>query len=393
MFFSSTVRSLGPALLPAVLLVVGCSASTASVATATQTGTGCASEHLSVFNYNKSEHTWLAACDEQLFVCAEKRGGATCTAQKSETLDPALVERVRALKTVPKPQRDAFISADISAGTWDEYARTVGAANKLKPGQVQAVSDLTKLYTEFSPAFDAALTGCIGAEGVATVAVASNGGLNVSPNKSCLMSLRSAPDLAPLRQQPNREFYLASGVRDVKPIARPVDPAVAKAAAEEAARKAAEPPPPSALSIHVRAWLDAAAKDIAACADAETVPVTVNVDAQGVATVTLREDLAGTPAEGCVRSALPQQTFEPGPEAIVHLVRKPVPTPEELAAEEAKAKKGKKKDSSKKKDSLKKEDDSTSSSSAAPTTPPLAPAGGSASPAAPSQPASAAAPN
>ncbi len=341
MFFSSTVRYLGPALLPALFLVAGCSTSNASVATATQSGTGCASEHLSVFNYDKAERTWLAACDEQLFVCREKRGGAACNAQQTSTLDPALLERVRALKTVPKPQRDAFISADIGAGDWDHYAKIVGAVNKMKPAQAQAVGDLTKLYTDFSPAFDAALTGCIGAEGVATIKVASNGGLNVSPNKSCLVSLRSAPDLAPLRQQPNREFYLASGVRDVQPVARPVDPAVAKAAAEEAARKAAEPPPPSALSNHVRAWLDGSAKDIASCADAESVAVSVSVDAQGVATVALRDELAGTPAEGCIRSALPQQTFEPGPETVVHLVKKPVPTPEELAAEEAK-KKGKK---------------------------------------------------
>jgi hypothetical protein len=377
MFFPSSVRFLGPLLLPALFLVVGCSTSNASVATATQTGTGCAPEQLSVFNYNKTERTWLAACDERLFVCTEKRGGANCTAQKSEALDPALLERVRALKTVPKPQRDAFISADISAGDWNTYAKTVGAVNKMKPGQVKAVGDLTKLYTEFSPAFDAALTSCIGPEGVATITVASNGGIAVSPNKGCLVSLRSAPDLAPLRQQPNSEFYLASGVRDVQPIARPVDPAVAKAAAEAAARKAAEPPPPSALSNHVRAWLDASAKDIGACADAQSVPVSVSVDAQGVATVALREGLAGTPAEGCIRSALPQQTFEPGPETVVHLVRVPEPTPEELAAEEAKAKKGKKKDS-KKKESLKKE---ASASESAPSAAPTAPAPSAAAPA------------
>ncbi len=384
MFFPSSVRSLGPALLPALLLVVGCSASNASVATATQTGTGCASEQLSVFNYNKTERTWLAACDEQLFVCTEKRGGANCTPQKSEALDPALLERVRALKTVPKPQRDAFISADISAGDWNQYAKTVGAVNKMKPAQAKAVGDLTKLYTDFSPAFDAALTGCIGPEGVATIKVASNGGIAVSPNKGCLVSLRSAPDLAPLRQQPNSEFYLASGVRDVQPVARPIDPAVAKAEAEAAAKKAAEPPPPSALSIHVRSWLDAAAKDIGSCADAQSVPVSVSVDAQGVATVTLREALAGTPAEGCIRSALPQQTFEPGPETIVHLVRVPEPTPEELAAEEAKAKKGKKKDSAKKKETLKKD-------SSAPESAPAAPAQ-NAAPAAPAAPAQPAAP-
>lgn len=323
MFFSSIVRVLAPA-----CLLVACAPSNASVATATQAGTNCSAERLSVFNYVKSKGTWLAACGENLFVCSDKRPSASCAPQNSANLDPALLERMRALQEVPQPQRDAFVSEDIAAGTWGQFAKNVAAAKQLKPGQVQAVTNLSQLYTDFSPQFDAALEQCLGAEGVATISVAKNGGIAVSPNKGCLVGLRSAPDLAPLRAQYGEVFQLAVGVRAIVPINRPIDPEVARAEAEAAAKRAAEPPPPSELSKEVRAWLDAASKEVTSCAGAPQVVVSVTVDTAGLATLSLRDELAGSPAEGCIRAVLPSQTFSPGPETIVHLVRAPEPAPD-----------------------------------------------------------------
>ncbi len=327
MFFSSIVRVLAPA-----CLLVACAPSNASVATATQAGTNCAAERLGVFNYDRSKGTWLAACGENLFVCADKRTGASCTPQNSANLDPALLERVRTLQEVPQPQRDAFVSTDIAAGTWDQFAKKVASAKALKPGQVQAVSDLSRLYTDFSPEFDAALGQCLGPDGVATISVAKNGGIAVSPNQGCLVGLRGASDLAPLRARLGEVFQLAVGVRAIVPVSRPIDPEVARAEAEAAAKRAAEPPPPSELSKEVRAWLDSASKEVTSCAGAPQVVVSVTVDTAGLATLSLRDELAGSPAEGCIRAALPSQAFSPGPETIVHLVRAPEPAPDAVEA-------------------------------------------------------------
>lgn len=334
--FRSTRAALGLGALGLIALT-GCGKSNASVASASAGSTGCPAEQLSVFN--KSSRSWYAACGERVFMCQESRKGAECAPQDPKGLSPALMERVRALNAVPKPQRDALASADITKGTWDEYAKLVGAVGMLKPEQVKSVPDAAALYTDFSPAFDSALVSCLGVEGVVKVSVARGGSLSVSPSKGCVVDLRSAADLAPLRARSGSDFYLAAGVRGVTPAPHPVDPNVPV--------KPAGPPPESELSKSVRSWLDGVAKDITTCTNTETAVVSVHVDAQGLPTTSLREELAGTPAEGCVRAALPAESFAAGPETVVHLVRRPEPTPEELEAAAKAAEKDKKKKGSK----------------------------------------------
>ncbi len=385
MVLSSTLaRSMRSALglgFAGLLVLSGCGKSNASVASASAGATGCPSDQLSLFN--KEGKNWFAACGERVFMCTETRKGAECAQQDPKALGAATMERVRALNSVPKPQRDIFTTADITKGTWEAYAKTIAAVSKLKPAQAKAVPEASRLYTDFSPGFDNALASCLGADGVAKVSVAQSGSLTVSPSNSCLVGLRGAADLGPLRAQPGNTFYLAAGVRDVQPIDHPVDPTIPP--------KPVAPPGPSENSKNVRVWLDSAAKDIATCADAEQVVVSVKIDEQGVATASLREEFAGTPAEGCVRAALPAQTFTAGlAEEVVHLVKKPEPTPEEIeAAKKDSKKKGnssKSAKSSSAKDS-KKEKSSSTTSAPAPAAGVPAPATSAAAPSAPKLPA------
>src|SRR6478736_5522702 len=109
------------------LALTACGKSNASVASASAGSTGCPADQVSVFN--KTSKSWYAACGERVYMCQESRKGAECAQQDPKALTPALMERVRALNAVPKPQRDAFVSADITKGTWDEYAKIVGSVN------------------------------------------------------------------------------------------------------------------------------------------------------------------------------------------------------------------------------------------------------------------------
>lgn len=304
----------------AALTIAACGTSTARVTQGTSSATGCSQQDLVVFNYDKKARTWLAACQERLFVCSSGGKQARCVQQDPARIDPALAERVEVLRQVPPPQREALISYDVSTQDWDGFAKTVASVIRLRPAQATQVEDPQRLFTDFSAEFDAALTQCQGPDGVARVDVSSSGGLTVSPNKPCLVSLRGAPDLAELRLRPGQSFYLASGVRAVEPVQRP--------GAEEPEPEP-EVPEVSPLEIAVREWLDANATDILTCTNTDKAVVHVRVDEEGQATVSLRDELAESPAEGCVRSALPERTFGEGAGEVVHLVRPPAPEPDE----------------------------------------------------------------
>jgi hypothetical protein len=271
--------------------------------------TACSQQELVVFNYDRKSRNWLAACGERVFVCSPAGSGARCAAQAPETIDRGLAERVEALSQVPSPQRDLFVHYDVSSEDWDGFARLVAKVARLRPAQVAEVEDPTQLYTDFSPEFDAALTQCLGVDGVARVDVSPSGGLSVLPNKPCLMALRSSPELGLLRGRSGQSFVLAAGVRGVEPIARP--------SSEEAPQE----PVVSPLELAVRSWLDEAATDILACTKTDEATLNVQIDAEGATSVSLQDELAGTAAEGCARAALTDRRFEGGPLELLHQVR------------------------------------------------------------------------
>lgn len=313
----------------ALTTVAACGPSTARVTQGTAGATGCSQQDLVVFNYDKGARSWLAACQQRLFVCSPGSKQARCVQQDPAGIDPALAERIEILNQVPPAQREALVHFDVSAQDWDGFAKTVASVNRLRPAQVTQVDDPRRLFTDFSAEFDAALTQCLGPDGVARVDVSASGGLTVAPNKPCLVSLRGAQDLAELRLRPGQSFYLASGVRAVEPVQRP--------GTEE---PEPEEPEVSPLEIAVRDWLDANATDILACTNTDKAVINVHVDEEGQTTVSLRDELAETAAEGCVRSALPERTFEEGAGEVVHLVRPPTPDPDtesDEAGEEAAA--------------------------------------------------------
>lgn len=299
------------------LTIAACGPSTARVTQGTAGATGCSQQDLVVFNYHYGARTWLAACQQRLFVCSPGGKQARCVQQDPAGVDPALAERIEILNQVPPAQREALVHFDVSAQDWDGFAKTVASVNRLRPAQVTQVEDPRRLFTDFSAEFDAALTQCLGPDGVARVDVSASGGLTVSPNKPCLVSLRGAPDLGELRLRPGQSFYLASGVRGVEPVQRP--------GTEE---PEPEEPEVSPLEIAVRDWLDANATDILACTNTDKAVINVRVDEEGQPTVSLRNELGETAAEGCVRSALPEHTFEEGAGEVVHLVRPPTPDPD-----------------------------------------------------------------
>lgn len=305
------------------LVAAACSPSAATVAQGTAGATACSQQDLVVFNYDRKARNWLAACKDRVFVCSPAGNGARCAAQGPDAIDRGLAERVEALGQVPTPQRDLFVHYDISSQDWDGFARLVASVARLRPGQVQEVEDPTRLYTNFSPEFDAALVQCLGVDGVARVDVSASGGLSVLPNKPCLMSLRSSPDLSVLRGRAGQSFVVAAGVRGIEPIARP------------GAEEPAEVPVVSPLEVAVRGWLDEAATDILACTRTEKTALTVQVDTDGATSVSLPEELVGSAAEGCVRSALSERRFEGGPLEVLHLVRPRAEAPAEETPEDA----------------------------------------------------------
>lgn len=90
----------------------------------------------------------------------------------------------------------------------------------------------------------------------------------------------------------------------------------------------------SAAEAAIRRGLDARAGDVMACVDRDRVAVRVTHHADGTVRVALTGDLAGTPEEGCVRSALGDVRAPAGASGVVlHLVRRSLPPDETAAAE------------------------------------------------------------
>ncbi len=80
--------------------------------------------------------------------------------------------------------------------------------------------------------------------------------------------------------------------------------------------------PPAADNAPLRTWLDTQRDAILTCTARTTVAVTARWDATGTVTLALGGDLAGTPAEGCVRSAVGAQHVPAGAAGeVLHLVR------------------------------------------------------------------------
>ena len=82
----------------------------------------------------------------------------------------------------------------------------------------------------------------------------------------------------------------------------------------------------SAAEAAIRQGLDARADDVLACVDRDRIAVRVTHHADGTVRVALTGDLAGSPEEGCVRSALGDVRAPVGPSGVVlHLLRRHAP--------------------------------------------------------------------
>lgn len=86
----------------------------------------------------------------------------------------------------------------------------------------------------------------------------------------------------------------------------------------------------SAAEGAIRRGLDARAEDVFSCVDRDRVTVRVTHHADGTVMVALTGDLAGSPEEGCVRSALGDVRAPSGASGVVlHLLRRRTPVEEE----------------------------------------------------------------
>ncbi|HYJ10196.1 MAG TPA: hypothetical protein VEX18_14335, partial [Polyangiaceae bacterium] len=136
-------------------------------------------------------------------------------------------------------------------------------------------------------------------------------------------------------RHPYATFTLVSGVFGVKPVARP---AVASDEKEQKAAASAqpvadvavvpiqsEPAAPAAspeLDAAVRQWLDRERSAILACVGKDQAALLVQVNHESKAEISIRGLAAGSPEEGCVRSALAKTPALPsGPATVLHLLR------------------------------------------------------------------------
>lgn len=89
-----------------------------------------------------------------------------------------------------------------------------------------------------------------------------------------------------------------------------------------------------AAETAIRRGLDARAEDVMACVDRDRVTVRATFHADGAVVLALTGDLAGSPEEGCVRSAIGDVRVPAGESGVVlHLLHRSAPAPEAPPAE------------------------------------------------------------
>ncbi len=311
----------------ALALTIACAPSSRTVANVTTGITGCPAESLVVFNYARQTRTWSALCADRLYICSDGRGQARCTEQDPATVDAEQAIRAAALKQLPVEKRAWFADQNIMDGDWPTFARLAGTVNALSVAQLSSI-DPRLVYMDQSPelaqivsscAPDSALVADVSARGTVSITTMSS---SVPFTHPCWVNHR--PDLSKLIRLGQRQWLLAAGVSEVKPIARPEpNPAVAKTpAAAPAVSVAAAPAASPALDAAVRGWLDQQADAILACAGKDSAAVLVTVDAQAKADVALRGVPAGGPEDGCVKHVLASPPPLPaGPAQILHIVK------------------------------------------------------------------------
>ena len=327
---------------------VGCAPQPKTVANVSIGNTGCPEEDLAVFNYQVESRSWQAACHEKMYVCSDVRGATRCTLQDEATRDPEVYVRAQLLYELPKAQRNAFISFDISQGDWETYSKAVAAAKLMTPEQVEDLGDrLRLLFVDFSEPFNRELRMCVHGDPLEVRVGETYLGSPV--RRDCAKALLLKPDLEPLKAHHGQVFVLVAGVYGVEPLPRPTLAAPTLDSADEAEGAVAdnntqagddpakETPPeghqssaPSPASPEVaqavRDWLDASAPDILTCTDSERTAVSVRIDQNGGAAVSLRGKLSGGPEEQCVREALGDKSFDGGASEILHLVKAAAPS-------------------------------------------------------------------
>lgn len=311
-------------------ITIACAPSSRTVANVTTGITGCPAESLVVFNYARQARTWSALCADRLYICSDGRGQARCTEQDPATIDAEEATRAAALRQLPVEKRAWFADQKITDGDWPTFARLAGTVNALSVTQLSSI-DPRLVYMDQSPALeqvvstcapDSALAADVSARGTVSITAMSS---SVPFTHPCWVNHR--PDLSKLIRLGPRQWLLAAGVSEVKPIARPErTPAVAKtppaAPASGAAAPAAAPAASPALDAAVRGWLDQQADAILACAGKDSSAVLVTVDAQAKADVALRGVPAGGPEDGCVKHVLASPPPLPaGPAQILHIVK------------------------------------------------------------------------
>lgn len=310
-----------------------CAPQPKTVANVTIGNTGCPAEDLAIFNYNKENRSWQGACHEKMYVCSDVRGATRCTLQDEATRDAEVFVRAQLLFELPKHKRNAFIEYDVKQGSWDDYSLRVAIVGSLSAIQVDALEGrIDQLYVGVSEEFSQEIADCVGKDEYFAVRY---DGIRMNETgliqHECARPLLGSDELEPLKKREGVEVLIPAGVTNVKPFPRPEvemtedelpEPPLEE---EEGDETAEEPGSAAAIDPHVadsvRKWLGEHRDDILTCAAKERVAILAELNDEGSVSVSLRGELAGTPEEMCVRSAVGKQVFEAGSGQVLHLIK------------------------------------------------------------------------
>jgi hypothetical protein len=248
---------------------------------------GCSPNEITIVDdsgfFSWSSRTWVAVCRGRRHQCSAVSTGrdssqVNCTAEEEAT---AGGESAAGAPSGSPPQASEPRRAEIAA--------------------------------TFAPATGAVLACFPGASGVEFDVIVAPAG--------DIYDFRTARPLTPSEQQCLRQVF-AQGRAPSGPSAVWLRLSFT---AEQSSAAPVESNPPIAspdATAPLRAWLDAQRDAILTCTERTSVAVTARWDATGTVTVALGGELAGTPAEGCVRSAVGAQQVPAGAAGEVrHLVR------------------------------------------------------------------------
>lgn len=283
-----------------VSLVAGCVAGTAALRDISAGRIGCPPDRIRIVNdrFGGGTRTWVAECDGRSYQCSAFASGP------GSDVACALDEAPRASPTPPRSATSGTRSLPPSdprqTGATHVFASATNAVLACFPGAQRI--ELALLIAPQGNVYDFRGPRQLTADERRCVGRA-------------LSSLRAPSSSAAIRRARAR-------FPDEQPTT-PDSPTAADASVPATdGFLSVDAGGPADHATRLRTWLDGQRDAILACTQRTNVVVTARWDATGTVTVALVGDLAGTPAEGCVRSAVGAQHVTAGAAGEVrHLVR------------------------------------------------------------------------